>query len=106
MLPLGGMWSGTCCADAGRAGGTVCNLGYARGRCPRFPGDATQDAVRFALATATPEAVTIRYSIERDHRHCGHGTLELPVGQAPWPVQTLLERQARAYLHSYLRRIR
>src|SRR5262249_55283381 len=53
MLPLGGFWTGVCeasCDDSGPLDDAtlirLCNLGYARGQCPRFPADGGPDAVR------------------------------------------------------------
>ncbi len=46
-MPLGDLWLGVCMADTGTPfrpdGQTLseaCNMGYARGRCPRFKLDA------------------------------------------------------------------
>lgn len=48
--PLGALYAGTCHASSQPeiTDTTVCNVGYARGQCPRFPQDAVADAVRFA----------------------------------------------------------
>ena len=93
MLPLGGVWSGACRAAGGEewraqdaASRLVCNFGYARGRCGRFPDGA----------------LAVRYAIERDHLPHSHGTLEARALEAP--SAALLELQARAYLHNHLRR--
>lgn len=109
MLPLGGVWSGACRAAGGEAwrapdaaSRLVCNFGYARGRCGRFPDGAGPDAVRFSIAASPDGALAVRYAIERDHLPHSHGTLEARALEAP--SAALLELQARAYLHNHLRR--
>jgi hypothetical protein len=109
MLPLGGAWSGTCRAIAGEEWRTsdssqraICNIGYARGRCPRFPAGDGPDAVRFCLAEAADIAITLLYAVERDHHPHAHGRLTIRAGA---PAEGgLLECQARAYAESYWRR--
>ena len=110
MLPLGGLWSGICRAVPGEdwhtdepATRAVCNFGYARGRCARFGDGDAPDAARFAVAEDAGGLVTIRYAVERNHHPHAHGVLELRAGPAG-PAAGLLELQARAYLHNYLRR--
>ena len=117
-LPLGGWWKGVCHAvpgapDAGAApvGGSCdihCNLGYARGICPRFPDDAGPDAVRFTIANRESAAIRIGYAIERDHHPFAHGRLEYSPaadGFLTPPESALLARQAQAYLENCLRRM-
>jgi hypothetical protein len=64
----------------------ICNTGYARGRCDRFPTDAEADAVRFS----SNRDGTLVYILEKDHAPVRHGR-----------VNDLLERhlleQARAF---------
>lgn len=114
MVPLGDLWGGECrLPDSLPAtpGSAVlpdtCNLGYARGRCPRFPDGPGPDAVRFAVASHTAETVSLRFSIERGHLPFAHGPLVFSITgrclTAP-PPGNLLRRQAEAYLESYLRR--
>ena len=114
MLPLGGEWAGLCRAapgapaqpdEAGLHG--LCNLGYARGACRRFPAGEGPDAVRFTVRAADESGLRLYYVVERDHHPFAHGPLEysralgllvnLPEGE-------LLGRQALAYVRSYLRR--
>jgi hypothetical protein len=103
---LGDPYSGDCTADGERAPGarvrTCCNAGYARGACPRFPGGNAPDSVRFGIVRREAGVATVRYVIERDHHPFDHGTLELR--ESTTTDTTLLERQARAFLASYLRR--
>ena len=115
MMPLGDQWAGICQAapDAPwRPGeGTLrplCNFGYARGACPRFPGGDGPDAVRFTVRSADDAAVHLYYVVERDHHPFAHGPLEYSraskslVGAAGGEN---LNRQAQAYAESYLRRM-
>ena len=106
-LPLGGVWDGLCrvdpdhpCEPDPAALLRLCNLGYARGECARFPGGDAPDAVRFAVTADDPATVRICYVIERDHHPFAHGRFENPAAlDSP-----LLVRQAQAYLESYRRR--
>jgi len=112
MLPLGGFWDGVCHA---RGSGDpwrpdedtvlpLCNLGYARGYCDRFPQEDGPDAVRFAILGDDGSSIRLRYTAERDHYPHAHGALELSRPLAGPPIGELLARQAQAYVNSYLRR--
>jgi len=87
---------------------TCCNTGYARGACPNFPTGDAPDAVRFGIVRRIDGVATVRYVVERNHHPFDHGTLELPEGEGRQPANEehaeILERQARAFLLSYLRR--
>ncbi len=113
MLPLGGAWTGTCHAhpwetvqpdDASLE--RLCNLGYARGVCPRFPSaDPGPDAARFTLTRDDGASLRIYYVLERNHQPFAHGPLEFIVGQhvfASAPAGDLTACQAAAYAASYL----
>ena len=57
MLPLGDEWAGVCRAAPDPPPEpeeailrSLCNFGYARGSCTRFPGDEGPDAVRFSVS--------------------------------------------------------
>ena len=112
-LPLGDAYAGACGAGADAAEPSLavlkdlCNLGYARGRCARFPGDAGADAVRFAVAEDAAGIIRISWVREKDHHPLDYGPLEYSVAQAGF-VNAVAEdavcRQAEAYLASYLRR--
>jgi hypothetical protein len=127
MLPLGGMWDGLCRAIPGEAWQPdqatlqpLCNLGYARGICARFPEGDGPDAVRFAVAGDDGATLRLCYVIEQNHHPFAHGTFahgtlahgafangpldnpDAPAGISP----PLLARQAGAYIRSYLRRKR
>ena len=88
-LPLGDPYSGEC-----RAADTafqpdetrlrqICNLGYGRSRCDRFPERALTDAVRF---------------------HVAHDAGELIRNLSSGPDDQILRKQAAAFIESYLRR--
>jgi len=113
MLPLGGSWRGECRAEAGNPWQPdenslrICNLGYARGACTRFPSPDGPDAVRFSIRRDDEAGVLLRWVMERDHHPFAHGSLEYspeagafrsPAADGP------LLRQAEAYVESFLRR--
>jgi hypothetical protein len=113
MLPLGDDWLGLCCATGQpwepdqTSLATLCNLGYARGSCPRFPEGDGPDAVRFTISRDDGRSVQVCYAIERDHHPFAHGGLEFSRAAAAFtapPPAEILHRQARAYVTSYLRR--
>lgn len=73
----------------------ICNCGYARGRCERFPPEGA-DAVRFSM-TAEGRIV---YVFERDHLPQGHGII------AEADAAGILGAQVRAFAESYRLRAR
>jgi hypothetical protein len=87
----------------------LCNLGYARGTCPRFPASTAADAVRFAIARDDGHVLEIHFVLERGHHPSDHGQIvfrfEEDVFQPALPA-TAFASQARAYAASYLRRKR
>jgi hypothetical protein len=115
MLPLGDAWDGVCGAqiDSPWQPDEVtllsrCNMGYARGCCPRFPADEGPDAARFTIVSDGAANLRLYYVLERDHRPWAHGPLEYSRAddsftEAPAGESTL--HLARAYVASYLRRI-
>jgi len=109
ILPLGDLWAGECRAsDPCPAEGMPCNLGYARGNCARFPASSEgADAVRFTIAAHQDERIQLYYVLERDHHPFAHGPLEYSLqGRilSNHTAETVFERQALAYVESYLRR--
>ena len=115
MLPLGDLWNGECranpthaCPPDEAAIRPLCNLGYARGNCARFPASSEiPDAVRFTIARHEGGLVRLYYVIERDHHPFAHGPLEYSTtssGFASLPGGEIFGRQAVAYVESYLRR--
>ena len=109
MLPLGERWAGLCHVDGALPtqpqDAMYCNLGYARGRCSRFPDDAGADAVRFTITQDDAAGVKLYYVMERDHHPFAHGPLDYffaaGFGAA---AGDLLERQATAYVETFRRR--
>jgi len=114
MLPLGGHWAGDCSAAPGltcqpdaatlRA---LCNLGYARGACSRFPDDDGPDAVRFTISGDDGATLRLYYVVERNHHPFAHGPLAWSLALAAFaepPASQALHRQACAYVESYLQR--
>jgi len=110
-LPLGDPYSGECRAgdDAFQPEESrvreVCNLGYGRGCCDRFPESATADAVRFHVSKHRGKLIRIQYIFEKDCWPKEHGTLEYASAViSKGPDDEVLRRQASAFLESYLRR--
>jgi len=114
LLPLGDCWTGVCRAAPDTpwqpeeaALRPMCNLGYARGNCARFPAHDGPDAVRFVIANDDGAIVKIYYVVESDHHPFSHGPLNYsrgPGGFGSAPEDEILTRQATAYVESYLRR--
>jgi hypothetical protein len=113
-LPLGDAYTGLCQADPAAEIGPepailrdLCNLGYARGRCVRFPSGAGPDAVRFSVVSDDAAVVRICWVRERDHHPFDHGWLdysrEVGTFDGAITAESLLP-QAQAYVASYLRR--
>jgi len=114
-LPLGDAWTGMCHAtpeSPWQPGSEtlypICNLGYARARCPRFPDGDGPDAVRFTISASEGSVVRLYYVVERGHLPFAHGSLDysLPESQfQPAPPDPVVGRLAAAYVASYLRRL-
>ncbi|MEQ1886714.1 MAG: hypothetical protein ABL967_16750 [Bryobacteraceae bacterium] len=100
-LPLGDAWEGECCATtvsftpAEADLREMCNTGYPRGRCSRFPESAPADAVRFSNSLRQKD--TVCFVFEKDHCPVEHGE----VGPAT-VGRDLLKRQARAFLDAHV----
>lgn len=95
-LPLLAAWSGVCVAafDWTPPEATqreVCNCGYARGRCERFPANGGPDAVRFSVVEGR-----LIYVLETDHAPVEHGVIEAD-GDSREPLAS----QARAFSQSW-----
>jgi hypothetical protein len=85
----------------------LCNCGYARTRCDRFPGGEAADAVRFSVTDDTPTRLSVVYVVEKDHAPVEFGTLEYLIADARLDgpvISDILMQQTRAFLESYLRR--
>ena len=114
-LPLGDEWQGICGADhppagplSGPAALRLCNMGYARGTCSRFPAAEGPDAVRFIVSRDDGDVIRIQFVEERDHHPYRNGWLEYSRSGAAFAgsPEPNLARQARAYTESYLRRLK
>jgi hypothetical protein len=114
MLPLGDHWAGACRAIPEQASQPdaatlrmLCNLGYARGACNRFPEGDGPDAVRFTIAGDDGATLRLYYVVEQNHHPFAHGPLAYSralAGFAEPPAGQALRGQAQAYVESYLRR--
>jgi hypothetical protein len=114
MLPLGDAWEGVCRAVPEAPWDpdettllSLCNLGYARGACARFPADDGPDAARFSVVRDDGVYLSLYYVLERDHHPLAHGPLEFSPADSsfvgPQP-NGAVGRLARNYVESYLRR--
>src|SRR5689334_19192331 len=111
-LPLGDAWSGYCQVhpDHPSVPGDQslvphCNLGYAQD-CPQFP-SGSADAVRFSVSRDQSGIVRIHYVVEKGHLPVEHGPLAYSRDTNTFLVQhpnRMLQRQAEAYMESYLLR--
>jgi hypothetical protein len=110
--PLGDAYDGQCHAQPGQIHQPTrevlveaCNLGYAAQQCRRFPADDGPEAVRFCVQADSGVRVSIDYVLERAHLPYEHGHLHFDRGRNTWSglsAGSLLQRQAQAYLESYL----
>ncbi|MCS7315311.1 MAG: hypothetical protein RMI94_08865 [Bryobacterales bacterium] len=113
-LPLGDPYLGLCCVDPLREHRPdeetlreLCNRGYPRNRCPRFPPSDGPDMVRFAVTRDSEGLLRISYVIEKNGSPMEHGEIEYEVAARRFRANLaggMLERQAQAYAESYLRR--
>ena len=88
---------------------SVCNCGYARGRCDRFPADARGDAVRFSVASEEDGRIRIQYILEKSCWPLVHDEMEFSIAERSFrstPADPIVARQAEAFVESYLRRAR
>ena len=114
-MPLGEACHGTCHARPAESFTPLeesllelCNWGYARGRCDRFPADAPVDAVRFSVVAADEGSVRLIYVLERDHAPAEHGVIEYSIASrvfAAGEASALLLSQAHKFAETYLRKV-
>ncbi len=102
-LPLREAWDGVCVVDleapAEQEQREICNTGYARGRCPRFPSNAEADAVRFSAALDADGALRVVFILERDHAPLRHGLLIFSEGKFRGdPLENPMLQQAQAFV--------
>jgi len=112
-LPLGAGWNGNCCASgqelrpSDSAIRELCNLGYASA-CPHLPARRDWDAVRFSVAGASSEQITLRYVCELDHAPVIHGKLSFDRVRQGWTNphdDPRVRRLADCFLQSYCARM-
>ncbi|MCU1339422.1 MAG: hypothetical protein JWO19_5003 [Bryobacterales bacterium] len=113
-LPLGDPFGGACHARPADVieppesrQRELCNCGYARDRCDRFPRDGAADAVRFSVTDETLTMLSFVYVVEKDHAPVEYGTLKYAIEDARLDspnISDILVQQARAFLESYLSR--
>lgn len=108
-LPLGAGWSGACGARAEEITPAethtrdFCNLGYASA-CPHLPQGRDWDAVRFSVAGATTEQITLHFACELGHAPMAHGTMTYDLARESWRdthSDARINRLAASYLHAY-----
>lgn len=108
-LPLGAGWRGECCASGAAVSPLdseileFCNLGYASA-CPRLPRERDWDAIRFSVAGANNDEITIVYVCERSHAPVEHGKLRFDLAGERWmdpPADMRVRRLAESYLQTY-----
>ncbi len=110
-LPLGDPCQGECTIAHAAPGPAelrdFCNTGYARGRCPHFPGDSATDAIRFSLAADHPESLELVYILESDYAPAAHGPITYDRAARDFttaPDSPIVRAQARQFIDSYLNR--
>jgi len=112
-MPLGDAYRGTCHADddvviepAESDQREMCNCGYARGRCSRFPAGAANigDAVRFSVTHDADGVVRLIWIVESAHSPNAFGSLEysIPRAELAGSAEALVIAQARVFVDSYL----
>ena len=110
-LPLGDAYAGECRAEANAPQPEeaqvrqLCNNGYGRGCCERFPRDASADAVRCHIAQDSGEFIRIQYVLEKGCWPIENGQLECCTasGEIQGSQDATLRRQVLAFVESYLR---
>ncbi len=108
-MPLGDPFSGVCKARADDPFipkdpelRELCNCGYARGRCDRFPPDSA-DAIRFSVIQKSETTIRVAWAVECAHAPKEFGTLVSIEGKITAPscaAAPLLAAQAAAFIRS------
>lgn len=108
-LPLGDPYLGECRAQSQATAPDestlrqLCNRGYGRAECQRFPPESDADAVRFHVSLQQGTLLQIQYIFEKSCWPVRHGVVEFRDGLAAGS-DAVLDRQAAAFAESYLRR--
>ena len=112
-LPLGDAYAGECRAAAiafqpeEQVVRGVCNSGYGRGCCQRFPDESERDAVRFHVAGDAGDLIRIQYVFEKACWPASNGVVEFSIAShqlCSLTEDAILKRQAEAFAESYVRR--
>ena len=102
-MPLGEPYRGRCSLTEVeidvRDQAALCNFGYARRRCPHFPGAAV-DAVRFSIMSSAP--LRLIWIAEREHEPAGHGTAVFSEGAFEPEIPREYVPLALAFVRAYL----
>lgn len=109
--PLGAAYAGTCQAcpedifePPPQRQETLCNQGYARGICERFPPSAPFDAVRFSVLEVTAESSRFVWIMERDHAPAQFSAFEYDASlkrPAAPELLGIVDRQAEVFVLSH-----
>ena len=108
-LPLGAGWTGNCRASGQELAASdkdireFCNLGYATA-CPHLPLRRDWDAIRFSVARASGEQITICFVCELAHAPIEHGKLIFDLASEDWlnaDADPRVLRLATCYLQTY-----
>ena len=108
-LPLGAGWRGDCCASGQEVSvpdthlREFCNLGYASA-CPQLPRERDWDSVRFSVACASGDQVTVWYVCELVHVPVEHGQLTFDLVGETWVnphADPRVQRLANCYFETY-----
>jgi len=113
-LPLGDPYRGVCRADPMRERlpgvetlRECCNMGGASRRCSHFPREGGPDALRYSVINDDGGVIRIFYVAERENLSVENGTVEFETETGllrNGHTGETLQKQARAYVESYMRR--
>lgn len=114
-LPLGNPCRGRCSSAIGASAEPglddirkLCNVGYARGRCERFPAAFEgPDAIRFSITRDDSDTISLLCIYEKDYSPSGHSPVIYDTLTRCFTIQpgsSILEAQARLFVDSYLSR--
>lgn len=107
--PLGDLYGGECASAPGTlipldTLRTYCNFGYAREACDRAAA-IQADAGRFIIRSHSHGAVEVGWATEANHHPLAVGVMSLQAApNGPQTRDQTMQRQAQAFVASYLRR--
>ena len=85
---------------------TLCNHGYARGKCARFPMAAEGDALRFSIISDKGGTLDLVFVVEQNYSPLRHRVIrfqDMRIEGLP-PEDHAAAAQARLFIQSYLDR--